>query len=108
MNLIKDNHKYMKREYYDIEDIPSRKRRLQGLLKECFSSLYVKESRWSNSGMKQTQYFNAQILPSLYDKFKSKDLTTRNLIRDLLKSKDQGNIIMAHEIIKSENIDNEQ
>lgn len=36
MNLIKDNHKYMKREYYDLEDIPSRKRKLQGLIKECF------------------------------------------------------------------------
>lgn len=108
MNLIKDNHKYMRREYYDIEDIPSRKTRLQGLLKECFCSLYVKDSRWSNKGIEQVQHFNRVILPSLYDKFKSKDLTTRNLIRDLLKSKDQGNIIIAHEIIKSKNITDEK
>lgn len=38
MNLIKDNHKYMRREYYDIEDIPSRKTRLQGLLKQLVMS----------------------------------------------------------------------
>ena len=57
MNLIKDNHKYMKREYYDLEDIPSRKRKLQGLIKECFFKFYVTESKWTNKGMKDSQRF---------------------------------------------------
>jgi hypothetical protein len=53
--------------------------------------------------MKEIQHFNKQILPSLYEKFKSKDLNTRNFIKELLKSRDESNIIMAHEIIKSKN-----
>lgn len=108
MNLIKDNHKYMKREYYDLEDIPSRKRKLQGLIKECFFKFYVTESKWSDKGMKQLQHFNKFTLPLLYDKFKSKDLNTRNFVKELLKSKDESNIIMAHEIIKSKNTTDEK
>lgn len=73
-----------------------------------FLSFYVTESRWSNKGMKQVQHFNKVTLPSLHDKFKSKDLNTRNFVKELLKSKDESNIIMAHEIIKSKNIIDEK
>jgi hypothetical protein len=108
MNLIKDNHKYMKREYYELEDIPSRKRKLQGLIKDRFLHFYTTDSKWSTKGMKEIQHFNKVTLPLLYEKFKSKDLNTRNFIKELLKSRDESNIIMAHEIIKSKNVNNEE
>lgn len=101
MNLLKDNHKYMRQDYYDIEDIPSRKRRLQGLLKECLNKYYITDSRWSDSGIKQVKHFNKNILPHFYNRFKSKDLTTRNFIRDLLKTKEESNILIAKAILES-------
>lgn len=112
MNLYKDNYKYMTRDISDMQGNhkQAKKRKLIALFRDSFENFYIKKASFFETSYEaqkniviQKRNYNNAILPTLYDKYKSKDLTTRNFIMELLKSKDKSNIIMAHEIIKSEN-----
>lgn len=107
MNLIKDNYKYLTKDISDMSGNHKsrKKRRLMAMIRTNFEKFYVNSDLISSfkQHLIDKNNFKNIICIDLYNKYKVKDLSTRTFIRELINTKDEANIIMAHEIIKSEN-----
>lgn len=98
MNLLKDNYKYLVKDISDMEGTHkhAKKRKLIGLFKASFSFIDIEDYN------DRKEYFNYVnfVIPHLYEEYKKKDLNTRTIIKELLKSRDRANILIARNLIK--------